>query len=136
MPEGSQIALTTKARTIAEIADELGVYPIEAYDFLHRGLAFSVECVHGKLDGKGCRHVSGAQLCEGLRSFAQREYGLMARAVLRKWNITSTYDFGRLVFALVAGGVLQKTDQDNIDDFRNVYDFSTLDVSYCIQSKL
>jgi uncharacterized repeat protein (TIGR04138 family) len=136
MADRGQATQARKAKTVAEVATELGVYPVEAFDFLHRGLAFTTDRIHGKPNGKGGRHVSGAQLCDGLRMFAQQEYGLMARAVLGHWNITSTYDFGRLVFALVDGGLLQKTEQDSPEDFRNVYDFAALDVSYRIQSKL
>jgi uncharacterized repeat protein (TIGR04138 family) len=43
--------------------------------------------------------------------------------VLRRWNIHSTTDFGRIVFALVDNGFLQKTEQDRIEDFRDVFDF-------------
>ena len=34
-------------------------------------------------------------------------------------------DFGRIVFALIEAGQMQKTDEDTIEDFRNVYDFKT-----------
>lgn len=53
------------------------------------------------------------------------QYGMMARTVLSRWNLTSTYDFGKIVFALVDNGYMSKTDEDSIDDFRNVYDFRT-----------
>ena len=48
---------------------------------------------------------------------------MLARTVLRRWNITSTLDFGRMVFAMVDGGLMQKTEEDSVEDFRNVYDF-------------
>jgi len=66
------------------------------------------------------RHVSGQQLCWGLRDLALEKWGLMASAVLRKWRIYSTEDFGRIVFALVEAGHLQKRP---FEDFKNVYDF-------------
>lgn len=123
--------------SIEEVADAVGVYPVEAYEFVQRGLQFTVARIHGSgKPGKGKGHVSGQQLAEGLRDFAQLQWGLMAAAVLASWNITATYDFGRIVFALVEGGILHKTDQDNIDDFRNVYDFSSMRGSYRIESKL
>ena len=43
--------------------------------------------------------------------------------MLGKWGINATEDFGRIVFALVDAGLLRKTDEDTIDDFRGVYDF-------------
>jgi len=70
------------------------------------------------------RHVSGRQLCEGLRDFAIQEYGLLARTVLRRWRVYRTADFGCIVFAMVDAGMMQKTDEDTADDFADVYLFS------------
>jgi uncharacterized repeat protein (TIGR04138 family) len=69
------------------------------------------------------RHVSGQQLCEGLRMYAIEQWGMMAGTVLRRWNLRGTVDFGRIVFALVDGGLMHKTERDKLDDFRDVYDF-------------
>ena len=51
--------------------------------------------------------------------------GTDGATVLRRWNITSTLDFGRIVFALIEVKQMQRTEDDSIDDFRNVYDFKT-----------
>jgi uncharacterized repeat protein (TIGR04138 family) len=116
-------------RTLAQIVDEVGLYPVEAYHFVEQGLAHAVKRLHGEADpddpNPGGRHVSGQDLCEGLREMALAQWGLLARTVLKRWNITSTVDFGRIVFALIEGGRMQKTDADSLDDFRNVYDFRT-----------
>jgi len=69
------------------------------------------------------RHVSGEQLCNGLRDFALQQFGLLARTVLNRWNITNCEDFGRIVFAMVESRILAKTEDDSIDDFRDVFDF-------------
>lgn len=125
--------------TIEDVAAAVGVYPLAAYEFLQRGLAFTACRIHGEVDvskSPASRHVSGRQLCEGLRLFAQMHYGMMARAVLQRWNITSTHDFGRIVFALIEAGILQKTAEDSIEDFRNVFDFEAFDTTYRISSKL
>jgi uncharacterized repeat protein (TIGR04138 family) len=104
--------------------EDVGTYPEDAYRFVQQGLAFTVEKVHGKDAAPGvCRHISGQDLSDGLRQFALDQYGMLARTVLARWNITSTFDFGRIVFALVENGFMQKTDDDTIEDFRNVYDF-------------
>ena len=76
-------------------------------------------------DPEASRHISGQQLCQGLLEFAQHQWGLLARTVLRRWNITSTLDFGRIVFALVDAGHMQKTDEDSLEDFKDVFDFRT-----------
>lgn len=69
------------------------------------------------------RHISGKDLCWGLRDYALEQWGLMAPAVLHSWGITQTRDFGRMVFALVNKGILQKQPEDNPDDFDDVYSF-------------
>jgi uncharacterized repeat protein (TIGR04138 family) len=101
-------------------------YPIEAFHFIQQGLGHTVEKIHGGLtDPRANRHVTGQDLCEGLREFALLKWGLMARTVLRYWNINSTFDFGRIVFAMIDFGLMDRTAQDTIDDFREVYDFKT-----------
>jgi uncharacterized repeat protein (TIGR04138 family) len=113
-------------KTLLEVVEDIGTYPIEAYDFLQRGLQYTVQKIHGaNPDPNVCRHVSGQDLCNGIRDYALQQWGYMARTVLRRWNITTTFDFGRMVFALIDNGLMQKTDEDTIEDFRNVYDFKT-----------
>lgn len=69
------------------------------------------------------RHVSGQQLSWALRDLAIRKWGLMARAVLRRWGIAKTADFGHIVFAMVNNDYLQAQPTDSIDDFADAYDF-------------
>ncbi|MBL9119659.1 MAG: hypothetical protein JNL80_07085 [Phycisphaerae bacterium] len=69
------------------------------------------------------RHVSGQQLCLGLRDYAIKRYGMMAPAVLRSWNLRRTDDFGRIVFAMIEHGLMSKTAEDTLEDFQAVYDF-------------
>jgi uncharacterized repeat protein (TIGR04138 family) len=62
---------------------------------------------------------------------------MLARTVLERWNITSTLDFGRIVFSLVEYRHMQTTEGDRIDDFRNVYDFrSAFESGYRIECKV
>ena len=101
-------------------------YPIEAFNFVQRGLEYTVEQVHGDADPEAdpmSRHVSGQALCQGMRDFAIQEYGLLAKTVLGHWHITNCEDFGCIVFALVDAKLLAKTDDDSIEDFRDVFDF-------------
>lgn len=80
------------------------------------------------------RHVSGQQLCTGIRDLAMERWGLMAGVVLHHWHIHATEDFGRMVFALVDSGHLQKRPEDSLDDFKKVFDFRTgFDGAYEIQ---
>ena len=100
------------------------MYPPPAFEFIEEGLRFTVQKIHGAtVDPNVSRHVSGQQLCEGLRELSLTKWGLLARTVLSRWNITSTVDFGRMVFALIQEGQMQRTDEDTLNDFRNVYEF-------------
>ena len=102
-----------------------GRYPREAFAFLHAGLARAVKDVYGEqAKGEGSHHVKGRQLCEALRDEALERWGLLAPAVLGRWNIRETMDFGRMVYLLTGSELMKKSDTDSIDDFRDVYDFA------------
>jgi uncharacterized repeat protein (TIGR04138 family) len=111
-------------KSLPQVVREIGDYPLEGFEFVAAGVTYTVSKIHRS---KKCkpdqRHVTGAQLCDGLRELAVQQWGYLARTVLRRWNIQSTADFGRIVFALVDNGFLQKTEQDRIEDFRDVFDF-------------
>lgn len=121
-------------KSLNKIAEDAG-YPVDAFLFVQRGLDFTVKRIHGEEAAHGIsydededevpqsRHVSGQQLCMGLRDFAKREYGLLARGVLARWNILQSEDFGRIVFAMVDGGLMHKTQEDTIQDFIDVFQF-------------
>lgn len=101
-------------------------YPLEAFLFVQRGLDYTVRRVHGEPsphDEPASRHVTGRDLCLGLRDFAIEQYGLLARSVLRRWRIYTCEDFGRIVFAMIDAGLMQRTDEDTLEDFCGVYDF-------------
>jgi uncharacterized repeat protein (TIGR04138 family) len=70
------------------------------------------------------RHVTGQELCRAVRDAALERWGLMARGVLARWEITRTEDIGTIVFALVDNHWLSKQPTDTIDDFHNVFPFA------------
>lgn len=92
-------------------------YKFEAYSFVMAGLHSTVSRLPKP------RHVTGAELCEGLRDYALDQYGPMARTVLAYWGIRSTADFGKIVFNLVDANLLKKTEEDSVHDFEKIYDF-------------
>lgn len=94
-----------------------GPYAAQAYDFVMRALDFTIRRLATP------RHLSGAELLEGVRVFALQEFGPMSRYVLSEWGVTSTRDVGTLVFDLVEAGVLSKTDEDSVEDFEGGFDF-------------
>lgn len=101
-------------------------FPPEAYAFLREGLSRAVKDTHGDDENSpppGQRHVSGQQLCRSLRDLAVERYGLLARTVLGRWNIRASVDFGEMVYLMIRHGFMRKTDEDSLEDFRDVYDF-------------
>ena len=118
-----------------QVIEEQGLYPLEAFEFVRRGLTYTVDYTHAALtDPEASRHVSGRQLCEGLRQFALLQWGLLASTVLQRWNILRTEDFGKIVFTLVENGEMSSTEDDSIDDFGAAYDFEfAFNASYRIE---
>lgn len=47
----------------------------------------------------------------------------MVITVFDNWGIHSCEDVGNMVFNLIGAGIFGKTEEDSIEDFRNVYDF-------------
>ncbi len=69
------------------------------------------------------RHVTGPELLDGVRQYALKEFGPMVMTVFDSWGIHSCEDIGHMVFNLIGAGIFGKTEQDSIEDFKNVYDF-------------
>lgn len=113
-------------RAIRERAELL---PEEAFQFVREGLSYTAKLFHGEPTracaerGEARRHVSGQQLCIGLKKLATERYGLLARTVLAKWGVRTTEDFGMIVYALIDRNELRQGERDSFDDFKNVYDF-------------
>ena len=105
-----------------------GQWP-EAFAFVQQGLAHAVKLVHDQDEAEMIalgqeHHVSGQELCEGLRDFAVNRYGLLAKAVLAKWGVHATDDFGRIVFAMIDAGLMRRSEDDLFEHFVGVYAFA------------
>lgn len=97
-------------------------YAIEAYQFLFDALEQAVKLT-GRDQAEGAsRHVSGQELLEGMRVHALRLFGPLAAAVWRSWGVNETLDWGRIVFRLIDAELLNRQEEDTIDDFRNGFD--------------
>jgi len=100
-------------------------YSVEAYAFILAGLEFVMK----QKEKPG--HITGQELCQGLRDYAIDQYGPMAKTVLAHWGVKATNDFGQIVFTLVDAGLMRKQETDNQEDFANVYSFDdAFSVSY------
>jgi uncharacterized repeat protein (TIGR04138 family) len=117
---------------IADIVRRDPRYAYEAYEFVFAALAHTQKALgrvpHGEAGGEAggeaesSNHVSGPELLRGVRDFALREFGLMARAVFRRWGIDRTDDFGEIIFNLIEANLMSKTPEDSRRDFHAVYD--------------
>jgi uncharacterized repeat protein (TIGR04138 family) len=123
---------TDPAKRFEQAIREDGRYPPAAYEFLHRGLERATRTVYDEPEPGTAQHVSGRQLCEGLRTLALESWGPLAQAVLASWNVRSTRDFGEMVFLLVRLELMGKQESDRIEDFDNVYSFREAFGSYQI----
>ena len=97
-------------------------YQRDAYVFLRDALDFTTK-QQKKLKGVSVRHVTGPELLDGVRQYALREFGPMVMTVFDNWGIHSCEDIGNMVFNLIGSGIFGKTEEDSIEDFKNVYDF-------------
>lgn len=111
-------------RSVEDVLLANGHYPPEAFAFVQRGLAFTVEKLGRQDRPEGERHVTGQELCVGLRELAVKEWGRLARPVLTHLNIRRTDDFGKMVFYLIDNSLMQKRPEDAVEDFFGVYDFA------------
>jgi uncharacterized repeat protein (TIGR04138 family) len=92
-------------------------YKPDAYEFVLQGLNFTQERL------KKRSHISGKELAVGLRDYAVERYGGLAQTVLSYWGISTTGDYGQIVYNMIKKKLLAKSDEDHLSDFDGVYDF-------------
>jgi uncharacterized repeat protein (TIGR04138 family) len=97
-------------------------YQRDAYVFLRDALDYTTK-QQKKAKGATVRHVAGPELLDGVRQYALKEFGPMVPSVFSYWGIRNTEDVGNMVFNLITAGIFGKTEEDSINDFKNVFDF-------------
>ena len=108
---------------LRKLALKDGRYSAEAFTFLYESLDHAVRLA-GREGAEGPdRHVSGQELLAGMRHYAGEIFGPLAAAVWRRWGIRDTLDWGRIVFLLVDSGMLNRQEEDSLEDFRSGFDF-------------
>ncbi len=101
-----------------EILSKDSRYKLEAYFFVLAALEYT-----RKMTIKP-KHVTGQELLEGIKKLGIEQYGIMTKTVFESWGVKNTKDFGQIVFNMVNAEVLSKTEEDKIEDFDNIYDFT------------
>jgi uncharacterized repeat protein (TIGR04138 family) len=103
-------------------------YQRDAYVFLRDALDFTTK-QQKKVKGATVRHVTGPELLGGVRQYALKEFGPLVMTVFDNWGIHSCEDVGNMVFNLIGAGIFGKTEEDSIEDFKDVYDFGEVFVT-------
>ena len=131
---------------IHKLLEEDPRFRLEAYQFVREALQYAhtvlrmtdtsqceppSEVVSAEIQGE--RHLTGQQLCHAIRSYAQEQYGYMAKTVLNNWGITTTGHFGDIVYNLIRIGLMKKSPEDRREDFDDVYEFDT---AFCEEFKI
>ena len=108
---------------LRKLALKDGRYAPDAFTFLYESLDHAVRLA-GREDSEGAdRHVSGQELLAGMAAHAVELFGPLAGEVWRRWGVRETLDWGRIVFLLVDAGLLNRQEEDQIEDFKDGFDF-------------
>ncbi len=107
-------------------------FAYEAYEFVCDAVTYTQDRLgRAAARGRGAEgrrkpaddsHVSGAELVRGACELAVREFGMMAPVVFKQWGIKTTDDIGEIVFKLIGAEQLSKSDRDDVNDFRGLFD--------------
>ena len=124
--------MSSARQDLLEVAMADPRYAVEAYEFLCQALAFTQQNI-GKVSDRsaseaqedGIHHVTGQELCDGIRRFALEQFGLMAPVVFKCWGIKNTSDFGKMVYHLIESGLWHKSESDSVEDFTDRFDIET-----------
>lgn len=110
---------------IREVTRRDARYHRDAYHFVREALDFTqVRQRRSRRPGREEEaHVSAAELLEGIRAYALHQYGPMAKFLFQEWGVFTCEDFGEIVFNMIRCGILRKTEEDRVEDFRGRYTF-------------
>ncbi|MFO7871287.1 MAG: hypothetical protein R6V03_07645 [Kiritimatiellia bacterium] len=98
-------------------------YKGPAYFFVKDALAYTAKALEKPVEEVPERHVSAAELLEGIKSYTLQEFGPISMRILNSWGISRTEDFGEIVYNLIKAGWLKRSDKDSKEDFAEGYDF-------------
>ena len=104
-------------RKIAKISEEDGRYHKESFLFILASLEYTLSNLNER------RHLTGGELSKGIAEYAREQYGYLAKTVLNNWGLHYTLDYGEIVYLLINSGLMNKTEEDKLEDFADAYDF-------------
>jgi uncharacterized repeat protein (TIGR04138 family) len=99
-------------------------YKLQAYLFILGALDFTLKKLNrNPKDPASKRHVTGQEFSHGIKEYAISQFGPTSKMVFEHWGIKSTMDFGHIVYNLIKMGLMGKSKEDKLSDFKNVFDF-------------
>jgi uncharacterized repeat protein (TIGR04138 family) len=110
--------LTETWEKIERITSRDKRYKTQAYSFVMAAVEYTISLLEEP------RHVTAVELLDGVRRSAMKQYGPMAKQVFNFWGVNESLDFGNIVYNLIDEGLLSKNEEDSLDDFASVYDFT------------
>ena len=102
-----------REREAVRILRRDGRYKRAAYDFVLEGIRRAADS----------GHVTAEELLDQIREMALEKFGPLARTVFTDWHVTTTEDFGNVVFSLVDEEAIGKTEEDELSHFIDVFEF-------------
>ena len=105
---------------IGKLCEKDPRYAQEAYLFLLESVDRMMK-LQGEHSPKGQVHLSVEQLLIGLCNCIINRFGPMSYAVLNKWGIYDSSDFGELVFNLIKVHLLGKSKDDKKEEFAGLF---------------
>src|SRR5256885_7158248 len=85
------------AEALEAVVDTDARYHRDGYIFLRDALDFTTK-QQKKINGVSVRHLTGAELLDGVRQYALKEFGPMVMTVFDSWGIQSCEDIGFFFF--------------------------------------
>lgn len=113
--------MSSFSQAVSEIHKKDSRFHPDSYHFLREVLDHTVKEIVER--EKKPRHINGAELMYGFRDYALREFGPMAKTLLKEWGITKTRDVGDMVFNLIDVQIFSKEEGDSRSDFDRIYNF-------------
>ena len=115
--------MSEEAISLQQLLESDQRYPLDAYLFVRDALSYAADELKlgdtigeptldlessGRTSQSGERHLTGQELCDAIRQYAINQFGFMAKTVLNNWGITTTSDFGNLVYNMISIGLMKK----------------------------
>jgi uncharacterized repeat protein (TIGR04138 family) len=112
-------AAATRRRSYEAVAASIH-YPVDAVMFVHAALSLAAR---DSRDDAGGFHVTARDVCVALRKYAMYYFNDKAEALdlLAEWKVGSSEDVGRIIYGMVAAGLLTTSPEDSQGDFDGLF---------------